>query len=57
VPGAGIELPEGRDPSGPSEDLYLDTTRLREDTGFEPTYGVERGIAEYVDWLRAGNER
>ncbi|MBO2455053.1 NAD(P)-dependent oxidoreductase [Actinomadura barringtoniae] len=56
IPGAGISLPEGRDPSGPPEDLYLDTTRLREDTGFEPAYEIERGVADYVAWLRAGNE-
>lgn len=56
IPGAEITLPEGREPAGPPEDLYLDTTRLREDTGFEPDYEVERGVADYVAWLRAGNE-
>ncbi len=28
----------------------------RSDTGYQPEYGVERGLAEYVDWLRAGHD-
>ncbi|UBU09633.1 NAD-dependent epimerase/dehydratase family protein [Nonomuraea gerenzanensis] len=55
VPGARVELPEGRAP-GPV-DHPLDITRLREDTGFEPAYDTGRAVAEYVDWLRAGHER
>ncbi|HEV2347617.1 MAG TPA: NAD(P)-dependent oxidoreductase [Actinocrinis sp.] len=57
VPDARIELPEGRDPNGPGRDLYLDITRLREDTGFEPSYNTEQAAADYVAWLKAGNER
>jgi UDP-glucose 4-epimerase len=57
VPDARIELPEGRDPNGSGHDLYLDITRLREDTGFVPSYDTERAAADYVAWLRAGNER
>lgn len=34
-----------------------DITRIREDTGYEPKYDVERGVAEYVALLRAGNDR
>ncbi|MEV0825320.1 NAD-dependent epimerase/dehydratase family protein [Nonomuraea rubra] len=55
VPGARVDLPEGRAP-GPVDNA-LDITRLREDTGFEPAYDTERGVAEYLEWLRAGNER
>jgi UDP-glucose 4-epimerase len=51
VPGANITLPEGRDPDRP-RDNYLDTTRLRTDTGFRPEYDVERAVPDYVDWLR-----
>jgi UDP-glucose 4-epimerase len=57
VPGARLELRDGRDPNGPEPDAFLDISRLREDTGYEPAYDVKRGVAEYVSWLRAGNER
>ena len=55
VPGADIVLPEGRNPDRPP-DNYLDTTRLRDDTGFWPEYDVERAVPDYVDWLR-GRDR
>ncbi len=55
IPGARIDLPDGHDPHGPGEDIYLDISRLREDTGFQPEYDVQRGIADYVDWLKSGN--
>jgi nucleoside-diphosphate-sugar epimerase len=55
VPGANITLPEGRNPDRPP-DNYLDTTRLRADTGFRPEYDVERAVPDYVDWLR-GHDR
>jgi UDP-glucose 4-epimerase len=51
VPGANITLPAGRNPDRPP-DNYLDTTRLRKDTGFRPQYDVERAVPDYVDWLR-----
>jgi UDP-glucose 4-epimerase len=57
VPAARIDLLAGRDPNGPVEPFYLDNTRLRKDTGFEPAYDTERGVADYVAWLRAGHER
>jgi UDP-glucose 4-epimerase len=55
VPGANITLPEGRNPDR-RPDNYLDTTRLRTDTGFRPEYDVERAVPDYVDWLR-GHDR
>jgi UDP-glucose 4-epimerase len=51
VPGANVALPEGRNPDRPP-DNYLDTTRLREDTGFRPEYDVERAVPDYAGWLR-----
>jgi UDP-glucose 4-epimerase len=57
VPGARIDLPEGRHPDGPARDVYLDITRLREDTGYQPAYDLEQAVADYIGWLRAGNER
>jgi UDP-glucose 4-epimerase len=57
VPDARIDLPEGRDPDGPERDIHLDVTRLRQDTGFRPAYDTGSAVADYVDWLRAGNPR
>ena len=54
LPGARIELLDGF--SGPAGEFALDISRLRADAGFEPAYGLERGIADYVGWLRAENE-
>jgi UDP-glucose 4-epimerase len=53
IPDAAIPLATGGNPDG----LYLDITRLREYTGFEPAYGTERAVADYIDWLRAGHGR
>jgi UDP-glucose 4-epimerase len=57
IPDAPVDLPGGRDPDGPGHDLYLDITRIREDAGYEPGYDAERAAAEYIGWLRGGNER
>jgi UDP-glucose 4-epimerase len=57
VPDAQIKLPEGRDPNGPGDDVYLDITRLHQDTGYQPAYDTEHAVADYIGWLRAGNER
>jgi len=52
-PGFHFELPS----AGARPVSWLDITRLREDTGFEPRYGTAAAAAEYIAWLRAGNER
>jgi UDP-glucose 4-epimerase len=36
---------------------YLDISRLLRDTDYEPAYGLESGIRDYVSWLRAGHDR
>ena len=51
VPGASIVLPEGRSPDRPP-DNYLDTARLRADTGFQSEYDAERAVSDYAGWLR-----
>jgi UDP-glucose 4-epimerase len=51
VPGANITLPAGRSPGRPP-DNYLDTSRLRADTGFRPEYDVEGAVPDYAAWLR-----
>ncbi len=57
VPDARVDLPSGRGPDGPAHDIYLDTTRLREDTGYQPGYDTDRAVADYLDWLRTGHPR
>jgi len=53
VPDATIELPT----SGTGQQSYLDITRIEQDTGYRPRYDTERAVADYIAWLRAGNER
>ena len=55
--GADLGLRPGRDPAGPGHDTWLDITRLREDTGYEPTADLAARLREYVDHLRAGHDR
>ena len=57
VPDADVGMHAGRDPNGTGENLWLDITRLREHTGYEPEYDVQRGVRDYIDWLRGGNQR
>ena len=57
LPDLDLTLPEGRDPSGPRQDMWLDITRLQNDTGYEPAYSAERAAADYIAWLHAGNDR
>ena len=52
VPGAEASLHPGRNPDAPADDPYLDTTRLVQDTGFDPAFDVRAGVADYVEWLR-----
>lgn len=56
---AGAEVPilPGHDPSRPLPTVLLDTTRLRADTGYEPVYDINSGVADYVAWLRSGHAR
>jgi len=55
IPNFQVELPAGHMPGLPETSWYFDITRLREDTGFEPEFTIETGIAAYINWLRYGN--
>ena len=57
APSVAVDIPGGRDPHGPDQDSYLDITRVQRDTGYRPAYDTGRAAADYIDWLRAGNER
>ena len=30
----------------------MDTSRIRDDLGWAPEYDIERGMADYIGWLR-----
>ena len=57
IPGFEIELPSGHMPGVPEDLWYFDINKLWEDTGYVPQYTIKAGIADYIDWLRAGNLR
>jgi UDP-glucose 4-epimerase len=57
IPDANLDIPEGHAPGSPGNVPWLDITRLRADTGYEPGFNTETAIADYVGWLRAGNEQ
>ncbi|MBV9134437.1 MAG: NAD(P)-dependent oxidoreductase, partial [Chloroflexi bacterium] len=48
VPEFECELP----PGGDSDNRYMDLSRTTAEVGYKPKIGVERGLAEYVAWLR-----
>jgi len=51
-PAFRFELPTG----GKGPVTWLDTTRLREDTGFEPAFDLAAAARDYVAWFRAGHD-
>jgi UDP-glucose 4-epimerase len=57
MPDANLTLPAGRDPSGPGQDTWLDISRLHDETGYQPEYPTDRAVADYIAWLRCGNDR
>jgi UDP-glucose 4-epimerase len=57
VPEFEVELPPGHMPGAPEDLWYFDIAKLQEDTGYIPQFTIETGVADYIDWLRAGNSR
>ncbi len=55
VPDFQAGLPVGHAGDGSGLAICQDISRLRADTGFEPQFNVQTGIADYIAWLRAGN--
>jgi len=53
VPDFALELEPGA--SVPA--TYLDITRLHNDTGYLPEWSLERSVADYIAYFRAGNTR
>jgi UDP-glucose 4-epimerase len=51
VPDARTDLLPGSSPHA-RDQPYMDITRVRRDVGYEPQYDIERGVADYIAWLR-----
>ncbi|WP_034268582.1 NAD-dependent epimerase/dehydratase family protein [Actinospica robiniae] len=52
LPGHETVLTPGDDPCPRFPALWLDISRLRHDTGYEPSYDATRAVADYVDWIQ-----
>lgn len=52
VPQAHLALTPGAAPPAVNPNDYMSNRRLRDDTGFEPSYGLDDAVADYVHWLR-----
>jgi UDP-glucose 4-epimerase len=50
----GSFLKEGATPGSPGP-TYSDISRIKADTGYEPSFPVEKSVPDYIAWLRAGN--
>ena len=44
-------ITSGGAPNAPTNPA-MDLSRITADVGFQPEYGIDRGIAEYIDWLK-----
>lgn len=51
VPTLQVELQPGANPRG-RKNPYVDITRAAEDVGYKPEYTLERGVEEYIAWLK-----
>jgi UDP-glucose 4-epimerase len=49
VPEFEADLP----PGGNADNRYMDLSRICSELGYTPKIGVEKGLAEYVTWLRS----
>lgn len=49
VPEFQADLP----PGGNAEGRYMSIDRVSSELGYKPKYGPEKGLAEYVEWLRS----
>ena len=52
APEARIELRSGASPNGTPSNHYLDMARVKDEFGFEPRFPIEKGLPDYIAWLR-----
>ena len=51
APNAQVDLQPGKGPRQRTN-AYMEITRMKEDVGYQPQYDLERGVADYIGWLR-----
>src|ERR1700719_3981548 len=51
VPDAQVSLQPGRNPRH-RPNAYMDITRIKEEVGYRPQFDIQRGVEEYIEWLR-----
>ena len=56
APDFNVGLQKGKGPMHKANN-YMDMSRIKTDVGFVPEYTVETGMADYIAWLKEGNER
>ena len=49
------QLPMSPGASAPRKEPYMDLSRIKGEVGYEPEFGVDEAIDDYIAWLRAGN--
>lgn len=52
APAFQVALQPGAGPRS-KQQPYMDISRIRQELGYEPEYDLERGVADYVAWLRS----
>jgi UDP-glucose 4-epimerase len=50
-PNAQIDLAPGRSPHARASG-GMDISRIKQDVGWEPEYDIDRGVGEWIDWLK-----
>jgi len=51
-PSFTVNLKPGQNPKGNPPNNYLSADRVKEVLGYTPQYGVAKGVADYIGWLR-----
>ena len=56
IPEAKFDLQAGKSPTA-RKDPYGDLSQSKADVGYEPAFTLDSAVADYIGWLRAGNEK
>lgn len=51
-PNFKVQLKPGANPKGNPPSNYLSVDRIRQELDYSPRYDIEKGMAEYIGWLR-----